>query len=290
MGVTVIYTNSLGKSVEFSEASGIRLTTLDGISKNEITLSESSVSNQIGTTVSGASIEPKDITLEGRFKYNADTRKKLLAVILPGVSATLRYINTRAGVDVYWKVEPKTTPIITLNETWQKFQIVLRAPFPYARRAKETKVTFQRLRSLFKFPRSFSNTEPWKISEKILGPLVTVDYKGSINTGFLLTMKAEAKVKNPKVLNVFTQEHISFGQVADLEMNVGDVLEISTFTNEQYCHLIRNGEVENIFWMTDYDSEFFQIQPGENVLKYTAEENPGSLDALLRFEEVLAGV
>ena len=68
MGVTVIYTNSLGKSVEFSEASGIRLTTLDGISKNEITLSESSVSNQIGTTVSGASIEPKDITLEGRFK------------------------------------------------------------------------------------------------------------------------------------------------------------------------------------------------------------------------------
>lgn len=164
MGVTVIYTNSLGKSVEFSEASGIRLTTLDGISKNEITLSESSVSNQIGTTVSGASIEPKDITLEGRFKYNADTRKKLLAVILPGVSATLRYINTRAGVDVYWKVEPKTTPVITLNETWQKFQIVLRAPFPYARRAKETRVTFQRLRSLFKFPRSFSNTEPWKIS------------------------------------------------------------------------------------------------------------------------------
>ncbi len=73
-------------------------------------------------------------------------------------------------------------------------------------------------------------------------------------------------------------------------MNIGDVLEISTFTNEQYCHLIRNGEVENIFWMTDYDSEFFQIQPGRQVLKYTAEENPGSLDALLRFEEVLAGV
>ena len=73
-------------------------------------------------------------------------------------------------------------------------------------------------------------------------------------------------------------------------MNIGDVLEISTFANEQYCHLIRNGEVENVFWMTDYDSEFFQIQPGENVLNYTAEENPGSLDALLRFEEVLAGV
>lgn len=97
MGITVIYTNSLGKSVEFSKASGIRLTSLDGISKNDITLSESSVSNQIGTTVSGASVEPKNITLEGQFKYNADTRKRLLDVILPGVSATLRISTLELG-------------------------------------------------------------------------------------------------------------------------------------------------------------------------------------------------
>lgn len=290
MGIKVIYTNELGGSFEFSKETGVQLTAFGDISKNDISLSESTVSNQIGSTISGASVEPKDLTLEGRFKYDPAIRKKLIAVVLPGVTATIRYINTRENIDVYWKGQPKSTPLITMNVTWQKFQFVFRASFPYARSSQMTECTFQGLRSLFKFPRSFSNTEPWKISEKINNPIATVVYNGNINTGFILTMKAEAKVKNPRILNVFTQEHIAFGQVTDLEMQVGDVLEISTYENEQYCHLIRDGEVENIFWMTDYDSEFFKIRQGENILNYTAEENPGSLEVLLRFEEVLAGV
>ena len=46
MAIKVIYTNAYGDSVEFSANSGIRITSIDGLTSNEINLSESTVNNQ----------------------------------------------------------------------------------------------------------------------------------------------------------------------------------------------------------------------------------------------------
>lgn len=64
----VIYTNENGDSIEFSRATGIHITDDMGLSKNSITLSESTVSNQIGSSITGKVVEPKDFTITGKFK------------------------------------------------------------------------------------------------------------------------------------------------------------------------------------------------------------------------------
>lgn len=97
----VIYTNANGDSIEFSRATGIHITDDMGLSKNSITLSESTVSNQIGSSITGKVVEPKDFTITGKFKNDPNVRKKMLAVILPGVAATFRYIDEEEGIDVY---------------------------------------------------------------------------------------------------------------------------------------------------------------------------------------------
>lgn len=286
----VIYTNKNGDSIEFSRESGIQITDDMGLSKNSVTLSESTVSNQIGSSIDGKVIEPKDFTITGKFKYNPAIRKKMLAVILPGVAATFRYIDESENIDVYWDVEPKETPYISWNKNWQDFQFMLHAAYPYPKEKEGKLINFNKLESNFMFPQSYSSTIPFTISTRKFQPLLTFNNNGDLPTGFILTMKAEAEITNPKIVNVITQEHLSFGNEHTLTLQNGDVLEISTYTNQKYCHLIRGEEVSNVFWAMDFDSIFFQLAVGQNTLRYSAEANEASLIVELSFEPVKAGV
>ena len=288
MAITVIYTNEKGGSIEFSKESGLRITDIDGLSSNSISLSEATVSNQIGSSVTGKSIEAKDITINGRFKYDPQKRKRMLAVILPGLSATLRLINTDEDIDVYWKVQPKQTPQISNNVVWQSFQFVLRLPYPYARSFDSNVTDFNTLTPLHRFHRSYSSKTPFKLSSRNYQPLKEIYNKGSLDTGFVCRMVAEAdEIKAPKITLVDTQENISF---PNLILNVGDTLEVSTYENERYCHLIKDGKITNVFSYMDYSSNFFQLKPGNNVIRYSSSTNESSLDVRLSFDDTVAGI
>lgn len=288
MAITIIYTNDNGDSINFSEDSGVRITSIDGLSSNDISLTESTVNNQIGASISGVSIAAKDITLNGRYSYDPAIRKSLLAKVLPGVSATLRLINTKEELDVYWKVQPKKTPEIGNGVTWQEFQISLRAPYPYARSTDSNITDFNTLSSNHKFKRSYSSTTAWKLSTRNLQPLREITNKGSVDTGFLVKMIAETDgITAPRLTNVSTQENIKF---PNLTLNQNDSIEVSTYENERYCHLIKGGVTSNIFSEMDYASNFFQLTPGKNILRYAADTNETYLDVRVTFDDTVPGV
>lgn len=287
MAIKVIYTNAYGDSVEFSVSSGIRITSIDGLTSNEINLSESTVNNQVGSSITGKSVQAKDLTIEGRYHYKPSIRKTLLAVILPGVTATLRYINDLAEIDVYWVVIPKQTPVISINPVWQNFQFVVRVPFPYPRSHVSNVTYFNYLKSRFRFKQAYSSTQKWKISERTYQPLQTIKNKGSLETGFLVRMTATAEVKAPKIVKVDTQEVIEF---PNLTLQSGETLEINTHDNEKYCHLIKEDSVVNAFPDMSYESTFFKLNKGDNVIRYSSETNEKSLEVVLTFDEVMAGI
>lgn len=287
MAIKIIYTNAYGDSVEFSANSGIRITSIDGLTSNEINLSESTVNNQVGSSITGKSVQAKDLTIEGRYRYKPSIRKTLLAVILPGVTATLRYIDDLAEIDVYWVVIPKQTPVISINPVWQNFQFVVRVPFPYPRSHVSNVTYFNYLKSRFRFKQAYSSTEKWKISERTYQPLQTIKNKGSLETGFLVRMTATAEVKAPKLVKVDTQEAIEF---PNLTLQSGETLEINTHDNEKYCHLIKEDSVVNAFPDMSYESTFFKLNKGDNVIRYSSETNEKSLEVVLTFDEVMAGI
>ena len=287
MAIKVIYTNAYGDSVEFSARSDIRITSIDGITSNEINLSESTVNNQVGSSITGKSVQAKDLTIEGRYRYKPSIRKTLLAVILPGVTATLRYIDDLAEIDVYWVVIPKQTPVISINPVWQNFQFVVRVPFPYPRSHVSNVTYFNYLKSKFRFKQAYSSTEKWKISERTYQPLQTIKNKGSLETGFLVRMTATAEVKGPKIVKVDTQEAIEF---PNLTLQSGETLEINTHDNEKYCHLIKEDSLVNAFPDMSYESTFFKLNKGDNVIRYSSETNEKSLEVILTFDEVMAGI
>ena len=288
MAVIVTYTNEYGDSIEFSRNSDIRITGIDGLSANSIELSEATVTNQVGSSITGASIQSRTMTIEGRYLYTPATRKRLLAVILPGIRARLRYQNTVENVDVYWEGQPTKTPDISTNPVWQNFQFTMKMPYPYPRTTEGESKSFSYLQSGFRFPQAYSSRTPWQISSRIIEPLQTITNRGDIPAGFTVTFKALTDgVKAPKLLNVDTRENISFSQ---LTLNSGDELTVNTMINAREVLLTTSEGTRNAFEYMDYDSTFFLLARGANTLRYSAQEKESSLEVTLSFEESLAGV
>lgn len=288
MAVKLIYTNAYGDSLEFSKDSAIRITDIDGLSANSISLSESTVTNQVGSSVTGASVQSKSMTIEGRYKYAPATRKRLLAVVLPAVTATLRYINTVEGIDVYWEGQPTKTPDISKNPIWQTFQFVMKLPYPYPRLTESGVTAFSSFDSAFRFPQAYSSTVQWKISSREIMPLQAITNRGDIDAGFTVEFKALTDgIKAPKLLNVDTRESITF---SNLTLGSGDVLRVCTKPNQREAVLIRNGTESNAFEYMDYDSVFFLLARGTNNIRYSASTNESNLEVTMSFEETLAGV
>ncbi len=288
MAVIVTYTNDYGDSIEFSKNSDIRITAIDGLSANSIDLSEATVTNQVGSSITGASIQSKTMTIDGRYFYTPAIRKRLLAVILPGIGARLRYQNTVENVDVYWEGQPTATPDISTGPVWQSFQFSLKLPYPYPRTTEEENKSFSYLQSGFRFPQAYSSKTPWQISTRIIEPLQTITNRGDIPAGFTVTFKALTDgVKGPKLLNVDTRENIAFTQ---LTLNSGDVLTVNTMINAREVLLTTSEGTKNAFEYMDYDSTFFLLARGANTLRYSAQEREANLEVTLSFEESLAGV
>ena len=288
MAVIVTYTNDYGDSIEFSKNSDIRITAIDGLSANNIDLSEATVTNQVGSSITGASIQSKTMTIEGRYLYKPAIRKRLLAVILPGIGARLRYQNTVENVDVYWEGQPTATPDISTGPVWQSFQFSLKLPYPYPRTTEEENKSFSYLQSGFRFPQAYSSKTPWKISTRIIEPLQTITNRGDIPAGFTVAFKALTDgVKGPKLLNVDTRENIAFTQ---LTLNSGDVLTVNTMVNAREVLLTTSEGTKNAFEYMDYESAFFLLARGANTLRYSAQEREANLEVTLSFEESLVGV
>ena len=288
MAVIVTYTNDYGDSIEFSKNSDIRITAIDGLSANNIDLSEATVTNQVGSSITGASIQSKTMTIDGRYFYTPAIRKRLLAVILPGIGARLRYQNTVENVDVYWEGQPTATPDISTGPVWQSFQFSLKLPYPYPRTTEEENKSFSYLQSGFRFPQAYSSKTPWQISTRIIEPLQTITNRGDIPAGFTVTFRAIADgVKGPKLLNVDTRENIAFTQ---LTLNSGDVLTVNTMINAREVLLTTSEGTKNAFEYMDYESTFFLLARGANTLRYSAQEKEANLEVTLSFEESLAGV
>lgn len=280
-----IYTNQYNESIEFHEGSPFRITEIDGQSVNDIDISEASTINQIGATVSGTTVNPKDIDIVGDFKDSYQNRRKMLDTIIPG-KGNWRMIDDY--LDVYLDVEIKQTPDISpQDKAYKPFDFTIHAAYPYWKSTNVINVPFTEIISKFRLPRQFSNMVKWKISEKKIKQLQTIINQGSDQTGFIVKFQADTEVQSPELLNVNTQEHIRF---TGLTMQPDDVIIVSTYENEKYVRLIRDGVESNIFNDMDDDSTFFKLAKGENTIRYGASSNESNLLVSLNFETTYVGV
>lgn len=295
MGVTIKYTNNLGGSIEFSNASQIYISTIDGLSSNDISLSESDVINGVGTINTGCSISSKQMTFTGFFTKDKDIHARLLAVILPGVLGKLEYVDTDNDIDVFWEGTPTSTPTFGWREQYtENFQFKFKAFYPYARSNQLYSYSFLETNTTELLPIDLTSAEGFMIGAQSVKKEISIDNNG-LEAGMIIRVISLAPVRTIEFSDSTAGYNVNLTVALSEPTEVGDVVEISTEPNNVYCHLIKaDGIVKNIITNMYLSNELPMIHRGTSF--YRARINRDITykqiiaDVRVEYRKVFAGV
>lgn len=267
MALTFLYLTDTHR-LAFSEDSDFWITNIDGLSSNEIALSETQGAGQIGSTLCAQSVRPRDLTVSGVLFGNlAANRKALLGAIRPAVPA--RFVLTEGGESWYLEGAPSRTPLMEETAARQAFQFVFHAPYPYWRSREDTVTFLAGVEALFRFP--FTTGGSWMISRYEASLFKRIVNSGDVPVALTVTMIADTEVIQPEVRIVETGSFLRITKT----MQAGERFVICTVYGQKsviYQH--EDGETENGFRYLSPDSDMHMaLQPGVNTLRYIAAEH-----------------
>lgn len=145
--------------------------------------------------------------------------------------------------------------------------------------------------NLFEF--DFEITEDGiEFEEKTSERLKTVSNdSGSDNIGVTITIEAKGEVVNPTVAKVETQEYFTLGTSEEpFEMHSGDVVTITTHTNNKHVYLTRDGVKQECNEYQTEDSEYIQLMRGDNTIGFNADEGSDYMNVTVEFRYKYPGV
>jgi len=76
----------------------------------------------------------------------------------------------------------------------------------------------------------------------------------------------------------------------NITLQAGDILSVSTGYGEKEVTLQRDGVTSDAFRYLDVDSTYFQLSVGDNLYRYSAEENLENLEVSIYHDDLYLGV
>lgn len=279
------YVNGNNKSIELGNAAPFLITTVDGLGSppNEIYTQKSPF--QDGVTVTGSSLESRNIVLEGKIIGGTVYRNTLLSVFNPKLNGKLIIDLGNEQRQIDCKVEQAPYFSSERGQNHQVFSISLIAANPYFQDINTTKEEIAIWRGAWEFP--------WEILEEGIelgyrepSLIVNVLNKGDVATGMKIQFKALATVENPTLFNVNTREYFKINRT----MEAGEVITVTTHFQNKRVELNKNGVVSNAFNWIDFQSTFLQLDPGDNLFRYDADEGIDNLEVSIYYTPAYLGV
>lgn len=248
---------------------------------------------QQGCTVQSTTVREREVTIRGAIVFDSskerDTlRKKVYDTFHPRYSGTIK-ITTRSGIeyeieDVYVVDAP------TFEEDLNKadidhFSVNIVCPNPFIL-STEKKVSLQNKTGNFKFD--------WEILKEGIS-LADIDARaiqnainnGAVDTPVKIVIRSRGHMENPFVYNITTGEAIRIKK--DIES--GECIEITTeYGNKRVTFVDTDGNRENIFPLIDLKSTFFNLIPGDNLIKYGADDTSENMTVDIYYRERHLGV
>lgn len=243
--------------------------------------------NQVGVYVTGTSLETRNVSIIGWVIADTENqmseRKRMLnRFVNPQQILKLEYRDYELEILPNKTVQYSAT-VKENNEVMCKFQISAIAADPLFKKAVEDKVAAASTKALFHFPLMINvvdNGFP-TIMFGLRQPSLIIDVynSGAVTTGIKMVFKALGTLKNPSLINVNTQEFFKINKT----MTTGEVIEVDTTIGQKKIIGKLNGEEYNYFKYRDFDSTWLQLQVGDNLFRYDADENIDGLEVYIYF-------
>lgn len=274
---TFRYVNEMGSSLTFEYANGYLINQPKGIDTLVVNLMQAQGIGQVGSVVESKMIQSRPVIISGIIVGDdQDARKQeLMAVVRPDVSGKL-YAD-----DYFLNVHPTATPTVGYRKQFANFQFSVTAPYPYWQKEKRTFLSIYGVQKLFKFPWNLSR--PYKFGELSKKQFVNVHNLGQVPTPFIVRLEAFSDVEKPRLENIKTGQFLSI----DKNMAPGERIVIEITHDKIYVTSSVDG---NIRGALDLESDLFRLNPGDNVIKPTADSGLENLDVSIDFAPEIAGV
>lgn len=243
--------------------------------------------NQVGVTVTNTSLGTRDIAIEGWIVAQSESNMTHLKRMLN------TFVNPREELDLIYntyviRFKPDESVRYSINfaennDAFCKFQIKGTAPNPMFSEVSERELLFAATIPTFHFPLVLSTTLPSKgvvFGERTTSLFASVYNEGSVPVGMRIVFKANGVLVNPSLINVNTLEELKINKtlVADEE------IEINTNIGKKSVKgRIGNTVFQNYYMYKDIDSSWLQLEVGDNLFRYSADEGIDNLDVFVYF-------
>lgn len=162
-------------------------------------------------------------------------------------------------------------------------------PDPFFKAIEETIAEMNIVQPKFYFPFYTVNPIPFSVYSMIT--ILNILNEGNAKSGMTIEILARGEVINPIVYNRETAEYIGVGSTEmPFTMNSGDLIVITTHTNNKKIKLIRNAVERNIFNSLRENSTFLQLEAGDNTFTYSADKGNENMDITFKFYSHYEGI
>lgn len=243
--------------------------------------------NQVGESITNTSLGTRPIIIEGWVVAENESnmtslKRKLNSFVNPQEVITLFYSDYKIN---FVPNETVKYSLITSenNEIFCKFQIDGTAPNPLFSDNFETMSSFVMTTPSFHFPLVLSSSLPDKgvvFGKRSASLIVNLVNNGSIAVGMKIVFKANGTIVNPSLTNVNTQEEFTINKT----LVSGEEIEIVTGIGEKGVKgKVGNNDFTNYFMYKSIDSSWLQLEVGDNLFRYNAEDGIENLDVFVYF-------
>ncbi|CAK7001868.1 phage tail family protein [Tissierella sp.] len=283
----LIYTNSRGDSVELGQSAPFFITNIEGLSNVDNIISTIKSPNQDGETETNATLSGRNLVIQGEYQYfdRQEGRNKLIKVFNPKLQGRLRYENSNIIKEI--NCRPEKTPIISsTTKSTVPFIINLFAADPYWKDLEEIKEEVAIWRGAFEFPLEIPINDGIEFGFREPSLIANIENNGDVPCGMKVEFKALGSVVNPSLFNVNTREYMKINKT----MGAGEILTVTTHFQNKRVEMYRNGIISNAFNWWDLHGTFLQLDVGDNLLRYDADEGLDNLEVNIWFTPQYLGV
>lgn len=172
------------------------------------------------------------------------------------------------------------------NKSWLKGLLQFSCGDPYIYESETKKADIALWIPSFDFPLEITSDEGIEMGYRSQSLIVNVLNNGQSPTGMIIRFRALGTLLNPMLLNVNTYEQLKL----NTKMIAGDVIEVSTYRGIRSVMLTRNNSKTNVFNTLDLQSVFLQLEIGDNLFRYDADEGLDNLEVSMIFNPRRIGV
>lgn len=280
---TLIAENAKGETINFAKDQRYTLVSVDGLTPTTATINTTEIPGGDGAYFNSARIGKRNIVLTVYPEIEITQARRHLYTIFPVKSEVVIYY-TAAGrsVRIAGYVESIDGSLFAMR---QSLQISIICPQPYFKAIDEVVADLSMIRPVFEFPFATQNdgVEMSVIDKTYQTTLIN---SGEVETGMIIELTAAGSVTNP---TIYDETHGGAFAISVI-MTKGEVIRINTNSGEKSVYMYLDNDRQNYMNLIGNIPTWFQLEPGETVFAFTADDGEENLRVRFIYNEQFAGV